>query len=117
VVFKKKRHWCFFVVARNNYPVQPHYPGMGRGLVQSLSVLGWGASYYIRVCRTPESGLSQVVGNWVTGPPIGYLSGRHLGFSRHGTGTMLDGGRRPGFAGDVYSTGQAPVLRWIDEKL
>jgi hypothetical protein len=25
--------WCFFVVARSNYPVQPHYPGMGRGLV------------------------------------------------------------------------------------
>jgi hypothetical protein len=28
-----KRHWCFFVVTRNNYSVQPHYPGMGRGLV------------------------------------------------------------------------------------
>jgi hypothetical protein len=28
-----KRHWCFFVVARSNYPVQPHYPGMGQGLV------------------------------------------------------------------------------------
>jgi hypothetical protein len=27
-----KRHWCFFVVAQNNQPVQPHYPGMGRGL-------------------------------------------------------------------------------------
>jgi hypothetical protein len=28
-----KRHWCFFVVARSNLPVQPHYPGMGWGLV------------------------------------------------------------------------------------
>jgi hypothetical protein len=59
--------------------MQPHYPGMGRGLARSLFALVWGASHYIRVCRTPESGLSQVVGNSVAGPPIGYLSGRHLG--------------------------------------
>jgi hypothetical protein len=64
-----------------------------------------GASHYIRVCRTLESRLSQVVGNSVAGPPIGYPFGRHLGFSRRGTGTTLDGGRWPGFAGDVYSTG------------
>jgi hypothetical protein len=24
-----KKHWCFFVVARSNYPMQPHYPGVG----------------------------------------------------------------------------------------
>jgi hypothetical protein len=112
-----KRHWCFFVVAQNNYPVQPHYPGMGWGLVRSLSVLVRGASYYIRVCRIPESKLLQVVGNSLAGPPIGYPCGRHLGFSRRGTGTTLDGGRWPGFAGDVYSTGQAPILRWIDGRL
>jgi hypothetical protein len=29
----RKRHWCFFIVAQSNYSVQPHYPGMGRGLV------------------------------------------------------------------------------------
>jgi hypothetical protein len=85
--------------------VQPHYPGMGRGLVRSLTALVWGASYYIRVCRTPESGLSQVVGNSVAGLPIGYPPGRHLGFSRCGTETMLDEGRQPGFAGEVNSTG------------
>jgi hypothetical protein len=90
-----KRHWCFFVVARSNYPVQPHYPGVGWGLVWSLSVLVRGASYYIRVCRTPESGLSQVVGNSVAGPLIGYPSGRHSGFSCRGTGTTLDGGLWP----------------------
>jgi hypothetical protein len=112
-----KRHWCFLVVAQNNYLVQSHYPGMGWGLVWSLPVLVRGASYYIRVYRTPESGLLQVVGNSVAVPPIGYPSGRHLGFSHRGTGTMLDGGRRPGFARDVYSTGQAPVLRWIYERL
>jgi hypothetical protein len=28
-----KGHWCFFVVAQSNYPVQPHYPGVGRGSV------------------------------------------------------------------------------------
>jgi hypothetical protein len=100
-----KKHWCFFVVARSNYPMQPHYPGVGWGLVWSLPVLVRGASYYIRVRRTPESRLSQVVGNSVAGPPIGYPSGRHLGFSRHGTRTTLDGGRRLGFARDVYSTG------------
>jgi hypothetical protein len=82
-----------------------HITRYGTGLVWSLSVLVRGASYYIRVCRTPESGLSQVVGNSVAGLPIGYPSGRHLGFSRRGTGTTLDGGRRPGFAEDVYSTG------------
>jgi hypothetical protein len=27
-----KRHWCSFVVAQSNYPMQPHYPGMGQGL-------------------------------------------------------------------------------------
>jgi hypothetical protein len=46
-----------------------------------------------------------VVGNSIAGPPIGYPPGRHLGFSRRGTGTTLDGGRRPGFAGDVNSIG------------
>jgi hypothetical protein len=39
-----------------------HYPGMGRGLVRSLFTLVRGASHYIRVCRTPESGLSQEYG-------------------------------------------------------
>jgi hypothetical protein len=82
-----------------------NYPGVGRGLVQSLPALVQGASHYIRVCRTLESGLSQVVGNSVAAPPIGYPPGRHLGSSRRGTGTTLDGGRRPGFAGEVYSTG------------
>jgi hypothetical protein len=42
---------------------------MGRGLVRSLSALVRGASHYIRVCRTPESGLSQEVGNNVASPP------------------------------------------------
>jgi hypothetical protein len=99
-----KRALCISV-RQTNYPVQPHYPGMGWGLVQSLSILVRGASYYIRVCMTPEFGLSQVVGNSIAGPPIGYPLGRYLGFSRCGTGTTLNGGRRPGFAGDVYSTG------------
>jgi hypothetical protein len=30
---------------------------------------------------------------------------------------MLDGGRWPGFVGEVNSTGQAPILRWIDGRL
>jgi hypothetical protein len=34
--------------------VQPHYPGMGWGLAQSLSTLVRGVSYYIRVCGTSE---------------------------------------------------------------
>jgi hypothetical protein len=68
VVFKRKDIGDY-VFTRGNSPVQPHYPGMGRGLVRSLSALVRGASHYIRVCRTPESGLSQVVGNSVVGPP------------------------------------------------
>jgi hypothetical protein len=56
------------------------------------------------LCRTPESGLSQVVGNSIAGLPIGFPPGRYLGFSHRGTRTTLDRGRRPGFAGDVYST-------------
>jgi hypothetical protein len=103
VVFKW--HWWSLGIHWNNLPVQPHYPGMGRGIVQSLSTLVRGASHYIRVCRTTESGLSQVVGNSVAGPRIGYPFGRHLGFSHRGTGTTLDGGRRPGFAREVYSIG------------
>jgi hypothetical protein len=56
-----------------------HITRYGTGSVWSLCALVRGASYYIRVCRTPESGLSQVVDNSVAGPPIGYPSGRHLG--------------------------------------
>jgi hypothetical protein len=67
------------VFAKQISPVQPHYPGMGRGLARSLSALVRGTSNYIRVCRTPESGLSEVVGNSVAGPPIGYPPGRHYG--------------------------------------
>jgi hypothetical protein len=78
---------------------------MGRGLARSLFALVRGESYYIRVCRTPESELSQVVGNSVEIPPIGYPSGRHLGFSRRGTRATLNGGRLPGFAEEVNSTG------------
>jgi hypothetical protein len=65
---------------------------MGRGLARSLFALVWGASHYISVCRTLESGLSQVVGNSVAGLPIGYPSGRHLGFSCRGTGATFNGG-------------------------
>jgi hypothetical protein len=46
-------------VRQTNQFVQPHYPGMGWGFVRSLSALVQGASYYIRVCRTPESRLPQ----------------------------------------------------------
>jgi hypothetical protein len=60
-----------------------------------------GASHYIRVCRTLESGLSQVVGNSIAGPPIGYPPGRHLGSpavaselcSRGGTAGTFRGGK------------------------
>jgi hypothetical protein len=65
----------------------------GTGLARSLFALVREASHYIRVCRTPESGLSQVVGNSVADSPIGYPSGRHLGFSRRGTGATLEIGR------------------------
>jgi hypothetical protein len=54
-------------------------PRYGMGLSLKFICFSAGASYYIRVCRTLESGLSQVVGNSVAGPPIGYPSGRHLG--------------------------------------
>jgi hypothetical protein len=59
--------------------------------------------------------LSQEVGNSIAGPPIGYPPGRHLGSSRRGTGTTLDGGRRPGFAEEVklHRVGTyAKVDRW-----
>jgi hypothetical protein len=55
------------------------YPGMGRGLAHSLFILVRESHNYIRVHGTPESGLSQVVGNSVAGPPIGYPPGRHYG--------------------------------------
>jgi hypothetical protein len=67
------------VFAKPIISVQPHYPGMGWGLAWSLSALVREASHYIRVCRAPESGLSQVVGNSVAGPPVGYPPERHLG--------------------------------------
>jgi hypothetical protein len=79
VVLLKEKDIGDYVLTRVNYSVQPHYPGMGRGLAQSLFVLVRGASHYIWVCRTPKSELSQVVGNSVADPPIGYPFRRHLG--------------------------------------
>jgi hypothetical protein len=78
-----------------------HITRYGMGLVWSLCALVRGASYYIRVCRTLESRLSQVVGNSVAGLPIGYLSGRHLGsptlapewHSEGGTARVCRGGK------------------------
>jgi hypothetical protein len=78
-----------------------HITQYGTGLVWSLCALVQGASYYIRVCRTSQSGLSQVVGNSVVGLPIGYPSGGHLGFptvalewhSKGGTAGMCRGGK------------------------
>jgi hypothetical protein len=60
VVFKW--HWWSLGIHRNNLPVQPHYPGMGRGLIRSLFALVQEASHYIRVCRTLESRLPQEYG-------------------------------------------------------
>jgi hypothetical protein len=60
-------------------PCNHDYPGMGRGLARSLSILVWESHNYIRVCGTPESGLSQVVGNSVAGPLIGYPPRRNYG--------------------------------------
>jgi hypothetical protein len=60
-------------------PCNHDYPGMGRGLARSLFILVWESHNYIRVHGTPESGLSQVVGNSVAGRPIGYPPGRHYG--------------------------------------
>jgi hypothetical protein len=52
---------------------------MGRGLAQCLFALVRGSLQLYKGRQTPESGLSQMVGNSVAGPPIGYPSGRHLG--------------------------------------
>jgi hypothetical protein len=52
---------------------------MGRGLARSSFILVRESHNYIRVRGTPESGLSQVVGNSVAGPPISYPPGRHYG--------------------------------------
>jgi hypothetical protein len=60
-------------------PCNHDYPGMGRGLARSLFILVRESHNYIRVCGTPESGLSQVVGNSVAGPPMGYPPERHYG--------------------------------------
>jgi hypothetical protein len=48
-------------------PSNHDYPGMGRGLARSLFILVPESHNYIRVRDTPESGLSQVVGNSVEG--------------------------------------------------
>jgi hypothetical protein len=60
-------------------PCNHDYPGMGRGLARSLFTLVRKSHNYKRVRSTPESGLSQVVGNSIAGPPIGYPPGRHYG--------------------------------------
>jgi hypothetical protein len=95
------------VFAKPITPMQPHYPGMGRGLVQSLSALVWGVSYYISVRGTLKI--------WYTLPRnpgwprewrntyhgISRAAGRHLGSpvmapklrSRRGTAGACRGGR------------------------
>jgi hypothetical protein len=60
-------------------PCNHDYPGMGRGLARSLFILVQESHNYIRVHSTLESGLSQVVGNSIAGPPIGYPPRRHYG--------------------------------------
>jgi hypothetical protein len=60
-------------------PCNHDYPGMGWGLAHSLFILVRESRNYIRVRGTLESGLSQVVGNSIVGPPIGYPPGRHYG--------------------------------------
>jgi hypothetical protein len=60
-------------------PCNHDYPGIGRDLARSLFILVRESHNYIRVRGTLESGLSQVVGNSVAGPPIGYPPGRHYG--------------------------------------
>jgi hypothetical protein len=67
------------VFARPINPCNHDYLGMGRVLARSLFILVWESHNYIRVRGTPESGLSQVVGNSVAGSPIGYPPGRHYG--------------------------------------
>jgi hypothetical protein len=61
------------------------YPGMGQGLARSLFILLRESHNYIRVRSTLESGLSQVVGNSVAGPLIGYPLGRTARVCRGGT--------------------------------
>jgi hypothetical protein len=48
---------------------------------------------------------------------LGFIRPKILEFSRRGTGATLKGGRLPGFAEEVNSIGQAPVLKYIDGRL
>jgi hypothetical protein len=82
----KKRSWWFYkktLVFLCSHSKQltraTTLPRYGTGLSPKFICFSVGASYYIRVCRTLESGLSQMVGNSVAGSPIGYPSERHLG--------------------------------------
>jgi hypothetical protein len=52
--------------------VQPHYPGMGRGLARSLFILVRESHNYIRVRGTPESGLLRL-GNSELGSSEGFI--------------------------------------------
>jgi hypothetical protein len=45
-----------YVLTRGNYSVQPHYPGMGRGLARSLFTLVRGASQLYKGSWCPKSG-------------------------------------------------------------
>jgi hypothetical protein len=87
--------------------MQPHYPGMGRGLVRSISALVRGVSYYIRVrgsleiwCAIAQNpGCPRAWGNTYHG--ISRATGRHLGSpavvpelcSEGGTAGACRGGR------------------------
>jgi hypothetical protein len=47
-------------------PCNHDYPGMGWGLARSLFILVWEFHNYIRVCGTPESGLTPIEGQHIT---------------------------------------------------
>jgi hypothetical protein len=85
--------------------VQPHYPGMGRGLARSLFALVQGTSQLYKGMRYP--GIRIAASKWaiVNRDPSRDLSGQKtLWVSRRGTGVTLErGGRLPGCAGEVHT--------------
>jgi hypothetical protein len=50
----KRKYIGDYVLTRGNYSVQPHYPGMGRGLARSLFTLVRGASHLYKGSWHPE---------------------------------------------------------------
>jgi hypothetical protein len=73
-----KRALCISVLQTNclRATILPRY---GMGPSPKLNYFSAGSLVLYKGRRAPESGLSQEVCNSVVGPPLGYLSGRHLG--------------------------------------